>query len=72
MNCEADNVKKRATWLTWFDVFREHTALAEGKDGDNNLVSKDIPVVSLTTKCTAPRDVVSDLLSIEHSGAAKY
>ena len=68
MKCDADDMKKLITQLTYLDVFRVNTALREEDDGDMDSRSGDIPLVSLASKDSAPTDVVSDLLRAEERG----
>ena len=68
MKRDADDVKKLITQLTRLDVFRVNTALREEEDGDMDLISGDIPLLSLASKDSAPTDVVSDLLRTEERG----
>jgi len=58
------DVKKLAKQLWGFDVFRLHTKSAE-EDGGTYSETMDKPLVSLSTKDTAPCEVVSDHLNGE-------
>ena len=68
MKRDADDVKKLITELTRLDVFRVNTALREEEDGDMDVISGDIPLVSLVSKDSAPTDVINDLLRAEERG----
>ena len=61
---DADDVKKLATQLRGFDVFRLDIKSVE-EDGNTYSRTMDKPLPSLATKYTGPSELVNDLLTEE-------